>query len=383
MTAHNLSSGLGVNGMPSDTYIDTSAADAFNEYVHSENLPASYDSMMNGINGVNMESPFVDSVLATMHLAGAQFPMAPPPLPQQFVQGQNVLDAVEPFVPQEQPQANGDSVSNAATVDGASSVHGPLTPVDDSATNDSVSHGSEDSQDANYEAMVQLAAGGTRRAEDRESRGGEQAATQRERRTISWTPETRFELLLQVAYERRHESVSEGAWHRIADGSRGGLWKGASWNGVRLEFSRLMSERFGDYASADNARARRAQLDAVALAQRDGQPSTVIPELVHPLLTDADFEPAPRRRRAAAEPAEGDDQGTENRGRGRARTSSAPRTTRGRGRGRAARTPRTPRTRRTRANRATPTGDTDVENIEMPDADISNAESPVATAEAA
>lgn len=153
--------------------------------------------------------------------------------------------------------------------------------------------------------------------------------------------------------------------------------------GGSLEFSRLMSERFGDYASADNARARRAQLDAVALAQRDGQPSTVIPELVHPLLTDADFEPAPRRRRAAAEPAEGDDQGTENRGRGRARTSSAPRTTRGRGRGRAARTPRTPRTRRTRANRATPTGDTDVENIEMPDADISNAESPVATAEAA
>lgn len=136
-----------------------------------------------------------------------------------------------------------------------------------------------------------------------------------------------------------------------------------------------MSERFGDYASADNARARRAQLDAVALAQRDGQPSTVIPELVHPILTDADFEPAPRRRRVAAEPAEGDDQGTENRGRGRARTSSAPRTTRGRGRGRIARTPRTPRTPRTRrASRATPTGDTDVENTEMPDAETSNAE---------
>ena len=230
MTAHNLSSGLGVNGMPSDNYIDTSAVDAFSEYVHSENLPASYDSMMNGINGVNMESPFVDPVLATMHLAGAQVPMAPPPVPQQ---SQNVLDAVEPLVRQDQPQANGVSMSNAATADGGSSARGPLTPVDDSATNDSASQDSEDSQDANYEAMMELAAGGTRRAEDRESRGGEQAATQRERRTISWTPETRFELLLQVAYERRHESVSEGAWHRIADGSRGGLWKGASWNGVR------------------------------------------------------------------------------------------------------------------------------------------------------
>lgn len=245
MTAHNLSSGHGlpVNGIPANTYVDTSATDAFNEYVHADNLPASYDSMMNGINGVNMESPFVDPVLATMHMAGAQFPMAPPPLPQPFAQGQNVLNPVEPFVPQnhqqaypelsqDQPQTNGDAASNAATADEASSAQGPLTPVDDSATNDSASQGSEDSQ-ANYEAMVPLAAGGSRRAEDRESRGGEQAATQRERRTISWTPETRFELLLQVAYERRHESVSEGAWHRIADGSRGGLWKGASWNGVR------------------------------------------------------------------------------------------------------------------------------------------------------
>lgn len=245
MIARNLSSGHGlpVNSTPADTYVDTSATDTFNEYVHSDNLPGSYESMMNGINGVNMESPFVDPVLATMHMAGAQFPMAPPPLPQPFAQGQNVLNSVEPFVPQnhqqaypelsqDQPQTNGGVARNTAIADEARSSQGALTPVDDSSTNDSASQGSEDSQ-ANYEAMVQLATGGSRRAEDRESRGGEQAATQRERRTISWTPETRFELLLQVAYERRHESVSEGAWHRIADGSRGGLWKGASWNGVR------------------------------------------------------------------------------------------------------------------------------------------------------
>lgn len=63
--------------------------------------------------------------------------------------------------------------------------------------------------------------------------GGEHAAEQDEKDMIRWTPETRHELLLQVAYERRHESMSEAAWHRIARGSRGGPWMEASWNGVR------------------------------------------------------------------------------------------------------------------------------------------------------
>lgn len=63
--------------------------------------------------------------------------------------------------------------------------------------------------------------------------GGEHAAEQDEKDMIRWTPETRYELLLQVAYERRHESMSEAAWHRIARGSRTGPWLEASWNGVR------------------------------------------------------------------------------------------------------------------------------------------------------
>lgn len=119
-----------------------------------------------------------------------------------------------------------------------------------------------------------------------------------------------------------------------------------------------MSERFADYASAENARARRAQLDTIAAAQRNGQPSTVTPEHVHPLLTDADFEPPPRRQRrgAADHDAEGDE--TEERGRPAAPTQRG--TARRRGRAR--------RTLRPRGN-PTSTTDTAEENTEMGEAD--------------
>lgn len=228
--------------MSSASYMDASADDSLNHYVHSDSLPATYGSMMHG---VDMQSPFVDPALAAMDMtSSSQYPMPPAPLVQSSAEGQNAMNSTEPFAnhqqvlpqaqtAQGQPQSNGTSLRDAATGDGSLSVQGSRTPVDDSATNDSASQGSEDSQAANIEAMSQPAAGGTRRDDEREARGGEYAAIQRERETIRWTPETRFELLLQVAYERRHESVSEGAWHRIAEGSRGGLWKGASWNGVR------------------------------------------------------------------------------------------------------------------------------------------------------
>lgn len=67
----------------------------------------------------------------------------------------------------------------------------------------------------------------------REATGGERAGLQSKTEPVRWDKDTRLELLLQVAYERRHESMSEAAWHRIANGARGGLWKNASWNGVR------------------------------------------------------------------------------------------------------------------------------------------------------
>lgn len=50
---------------------------------------------------------------------------------------------------------------------------------------------------------------------------------------ITWTDAARFDLFLQIAYERRHEAVSEHAWKRIAGGCHGGPFEKASWNGVR------------------------------------------------------------------------------------------------------------------------------------------------------
>ena len=50
---------------------------------------------------------------------------------------------------------------------------------------------------------------------------------------INWEDEDRFDLLLQIAYERRHETLSEAAWKRIANATHGGPFGNTSWNGVR------------------------------------------------------------------------------------------------------------------------------------------------------
>lgn len=50
---------------------------------------------------------------------------------------------------------------------------------------------------------------------------------------INWVDEDRFDLLLQIAYERRHETLSEAAWKRIANATHGGPFGNTSWNGVR------------------------------------------------------------------------------------------------------------------------------------------------------
>lgn len=54
-----------------------------------------------------------------------------------------------------------------------------------------------------------------------------------EPRAMIWVDAARFDLLLQVAYERRHETLSESAWRRIATGCHGGPFRDASWNAVR------------------------------------------------------------------------------------------------------------------------------------------------------
>lgn len=54
-----------------------------------------------------------------------------------------------------------------------------------------------------------------------------------EPRMMIWVDAARFDLLLQVAYERRHETLSERAWRRIATGCHGGPFRNASWNAVR------------------------------------------------------------------------------------------------------------------------------------------------------
>lgn len=54
-----------------------------------------------------------------------------------------------------------------------------------------------------------------------------------EPRSIMWVDRARYDLLLQVAYERRHETLSENAWRRIATGCHGGPFRNASWNAVR------------------------------------------------------------------------------------------------------------------------------------------------------
>lgn len=54
-----------------------------------------------------------------------------------------------------------------------------------------------------------------------------------EPRAMIWVDAARFDLLLQVAYERRHETLSEKAWRRIATGCHGGPFRDASWNAVR------------------------------------------------------------------------------------------------------------------------------------------------------
>lgn len=68
----------------------------------------------------------------------------------------------------------------------------------------------------------------------------------------------------------------------------------------RLEFSRLMSERFRDYGRSPGARERRDRMQAIANAQGNGAPSTVTEAELNPAVSDATTEPAPPRRRPRA-----------------------------------------------------------------------------------
>lgn len=136
----------------------------------------------------------------------------------------------------QQAPANTISTSNAQSTtvpSGQDNNQSSTTPENNNDTTSQASQqtGSRTTVQSSSETPVQEPP--VEPSRQREATGGERAGLQSKTEPVRWDKDTRLELLLQVAYERRHESMSEAAWHRIANGARGGLWENASWNGVR------------------------------------------------------------------------------------------------------------------------------------------------------
>ena len=244
-----------MSSLPDGSHVDMAPDAGFEECVDARTLsliPASR-SLLPAQNDGSFNPDLVDPALTPMDVDGApQYP----PLSHSGITSIQLSTTATPVgqpAAQSQPQApvqtviavphgqseaiSRRSTTRAVTGNGAQAqsrtTNQPpaATPSQGSSDNSQPTNAAQSTAETSSSQTASQTAPPADNAED--NGGGEHAAEQDEKDMIRWTPETRYELLLQVAYERRHESMSEAAWHRIARGSRTGPWLEASWNGVR------------------------------------------------------------------------------------------------------------------------------------------------------
>lgn len=245
-----------MSGLPDDSHMDMTPDACFEEFVDARTLsliPPSR-SVLPAQNDGSFNPDLVDPALTPMtDVDGA--PQYPPLSHSGITSVQLSTTTTTPVgqpAAQSQPQATVQAVvaapqgqSEAIPRNSTRAITGNGSPAQSHTTNQppaaTPNQGISDSSQPTSAAQSTTGASSSQTASQTApsavnaegNGGGEHAAEQDEKDMIRWTPETRYELLLQVAYERRHESMSEAAWHRIARGSRGGPWMEASWNGVR------------------------------------------------------------------------------------------------------------------------------------------------------
>ena len=244
-----------MSSVPDDSHMDMSTDACFGEFVDARTLslvppsstmlPAQNDGSFNpdlvdpaltpmmDMDGAPQYPPLSHSAITSIQLSTTATPVGQPAAQSQPQAPVQTIVAA----PQGQSEAIPRRSTRAVTGNGSQAQSHPsnqtptATSSQGSSGNSQPTHAAQSTTGASSSQTASQTAPPADNAED--NGGGEHAAEQDEKDMIRWTPETRYELLLQVAYERRHESMSEAAWHRIARGSRGGPWMEASWNGVR------------------------------------------------------------------------------------------------------------------------------------------------------